>query len=101
MADDRASPIREFMQILFAKQHSPGVSQPLDDFGILLWNSIFEQRTRGRRRDSGSIDDVFDAQRNTVKRSTPVPTLDFGFGNVGLRKGSFSGNGNEGIQNRI
>ena len=63
------------MQILLAQEYGTRVVKAPDDEGIVGGNAIFEKRARGCGAHAGSVDEILEADRNTVKEPSPSARL--------------------------
>jgi hypothetical protein len=70
--DGRCHSQRDLVQIVFSQYDSARHHEPPDDFGIFRRDPIAEYSHSFRGRNSGDIDVVLDANRNSMERSALV-----------------------------
>ena len=63
---ERAAPVCELVQVLFAKQDGSSLLQAVRDFRVLCWNAIFEDSAGGGGAYACRINQIFQRQRNAV-----------------------------------
>src|SRR5437870_4301532 len=63
---ERAAPVCELVQVLFAKQDGACLLQPASDFRVLCWNAFFEHGAGRGGEDACGINQIFQRQRNAV-----------------------------------
>src|SRR5215471_11006480 len=101
ICDCRSSPESEFMEVQLADQDGACLLQTHDDFGVFRRNAILEYTARRRGFDAGSIDIVFQRDRNAMKRTAPLATFLFAFHLARRRKRLVPRDSDECIQGRV
>ena len=89
------------MQVVFAEKHGSGFFEATSNLSISKWDTILHQRAGCGSAYPGGIDQIFQADRNSVQRSTPVSLPDLTFGLTRLRQRRFRSDGYERVQSRI
>src|SRR5271168_1001386 len=85
-ADQRASSVCEFVQIVLAENHRSGLTQPPNHFRILAWNAILIKSTGRSSTYACGIDQILYSDWNPVQRAAPFSALNFSFGGESLRQ---------------
>src|SRR5262249_33091584 len=88
------------MHVRFADDDCACVLQLLDGRSVLLRNAVLERLERRRRLHPGGVVEVFDANRDAVKRTAPVSRLNLRFGVPRLFTRGVREHGDERIQSR-
>ena len=101
VADDRAAAVGKFMQVLFAEKYRARRPQFPDQLGIACRYPILEQGAGSRRAHTSGVDDVFQANGNSVQRTPPPASLNLGLRRARLLESRFASHGDESIQKRI
>ncbi len=99
--DHRAAAVGEFVQVLFAEDDRSGSAQAAHDFGVFLWNAIFELGASGGGPGAGGINKVFEPDRDAVEWAAVVTAVDFPLGAVRLIERGVGENGDEGVEFRV
>ena len=85
ITDRGASTIGKFLKIRFAEENRARAFQPPRDFSVFSRNAVCEESTGARCLYAGRVDQIFQADGNTMQWPTPVARVDFSF-----RRASFS-----------
>ena len=89
------------MQIVLAEENGSSGFQETNDFRILGRDAIFHQSAAGRGPDCGGINEVLQADGNSVQWTAPLTAGNFGFRNASLGESGVGGHGDKGVELRI
>ncbi len=89
------------MQVLFSENHRACAVQAPDDFRVLIWNTVFEERAGRRGVNAGGIEDVLEPDWNAMERAAIFAAKNFLLGPPRLVKRRLGQDRNEGVQLRI
>ena len=91
----------ELVHVLLADDHRARRFEPPYDFCIFGRNAIRKQRASARRPHARRIEQILEANRNSMQRTSPAAFHDLRFRAPCIRHGLFGRHGDERVQYRV